>query len=505
MLAVLAALVALPTGSATGREPGGQRAMPRAERIAYPSAPRAGYRARHVRQLLNNCAFASAQMLVDKWTTGRRSAPQQLLRRATGIPSADGGPTLGQLRRAVAKVSGIDMRWSPSGGDPMTWPELLARLENGGGALVNVWPEKLPRHYRRWLPNLVAGHSVYVERYEHRKGRLWLMDPLGRGGGFQGEWIDADVLFRAMWHSGKLVWAAATPPPPEPRPPSLSDFKLGVPDVPAVVFSQEPISVAIPFAPHRSDASLPSVRLAGTWEEIAQPEPTPGPAEESGTADAFEPGVGSQREVVPSRTASLGELVELPSPLQSQPPDDDVAPVPFQSLSQPVTVAGRALVAALVAPDQPGDYVLRLELRNGEGEPAGGQAPSLEPVAIRVRGPLAGRIRLQGEPPVEAHRGTVVVLSVKTANLGSAAWGEEAEPVALAAAFGDEAGVTLPLDLASGAKGVLALRVWVGADAGMRTLRITLVDGAGMPLPESEQVDVVLDVLPEGPRAAELH
>jgi hypothetical protein len=486
----MAASMGLPTDSVLAREPAPSAAS-RQAKAAYPKAPRAGYSPRHVRQLMSNCAFASAEMLIDKWTEGRRPAPQQLLRRATGIPTEDGGPTLSELRRAVARVSGIDMRWSPNGGDPLTWQELLLRLEDGGGALVNVWPAKLPAHYRRWIPSLTTGHSVYVERYDHARQRIWLMDPLGRGTGFRGEWIDADVLYRAMWHSGRYVWAAATPAPLEPRTPALSDFQLQAPEIPPAAYSDDSISISISYRPLRLGATLPQLHVAAEWEPMAveAPEPEPeavDPAGQLGEGDhvalstVLEPGLPDGLEVA---AVSVDEDVEA-------------SPAPG---SVPVTVSPKVLQANVPTPSRPGEYLLRLAL------PGAANAPTFAPVAVRIRGPLAGRM-VGGEGPATVVReGDLLTLEVKVRNLGSSDWGPDGESVALTAAFdGDPFGFEQPLEVAAGDVVVVPLALRVQTHPGIRPLRLALVDGRGRPIPESDALEVIVEVAAADTRLAGL-
>ncbi|HVM31157.1 MAG TPA: hypothetical protein VM305_10375 [Candidatus Limnocylindrales bacterium] len=505
LLAVVVTCLAVPASPAAARESRSDGAATRSGKLAYPDPPRPGYSPRHVRQLLNNCAFASAQMLVDKWTHGRKAAPQHLLRRATGIPSEDGGPTLAELRRAVARVSGVELRWSPNGGDPLTWPALLTRLENGGGALVNLWPEKLPRHYVRWIPALTAGHSVYIERYQHAKNRIWLMDPLGRGSGFGGEWIDADALHRAIWKAGDLVWAAATPPLP-PRTPAISDFELGAPDAPDSAFAGDAIEVAIAYAPRRWDAKMPTLRVAATWQLVA--------VEPSGEAPATAATSGRDDPAgeIHLESAALGPLVDALRPVNAliAPRAETASSVDadasltgigrFEVLSEPLGAARGELRFALRSPEEPGDYLLTLELRDGTGEALPGEVPTFQPSQVRLRGPLAGRVRTVDEVPASIPQGERLSLDVKVRNLGSAAWGEAAERVVLVVGFdGAAREVHLPLALAAGQAVVVPVSLAVDVLPGQATLQLALRDGKGAPLPEAEPIEWVLEITPAEP------
>jgi hypothetical protein len=53
-------------------------------------------------------------------------------------------------------------------------------------------------------------HAVYVERFDRRHGRVWLMDPLARGA-WKGEWISIWALRKFAWSSGGALYVAVTP------------------------------------------------------------------------------------------------------------------------------------------------------------------------------------------------------------------------------------------------------------------------------------------------------
>lgn len=162
--------------------------------LRYPEAPLEAYRPRFVRQTGKNCAFASAAMLLDKWTRGALRPSQARLRAASRVPDTE-GVNFAALSRAVARVTDVDLRYSPNGGDPLTWPALLSRLARGGGAVVGGAYSRLPRHYQRWGREFASrgasasGHAVYVERYEPTRagGRVWMMDPLAKSARYSGE------------------------------------------------------------------------------------------------------------------------------------------------------------------------------------------------------------------------------------------------------------------------------------------------------------------------------
>ena len=161
-----------------------------------------------------DCLWASGAMLLDKWTNGRDTISRQALRRLSG--DSHGGSTLADLRTAYAKL-GIDLAYSPDGGARITWPTLLSRLEHGAGAVLLGDDSKLPRWYGRWDPPFWQAtgegdnHAVYIERYDRKRGRVWLMDPLGRGD-WAGEWISVGALKRYAWRTRAGVLSVAVTP-----------------------------------------------------------------------------------------------------------------------------------------------------------------------------------------------------------------------------------------------------------------------------------------------------
>jgi hypothetical protein len=160
-----------------------------------------------------DCLWASGAMLLDKWTNGDRAVTHQRLRQLSGDTS--GGSGLADLADAYAHL-GIDLTYSPDGGDRITWSSLLRKLANGAGAILLGDDSKLPRWYGRWDYKFWKGkarttnHAVYIERYDQKHGRVWLMDPLAPAG-WGGEWISVWSLQRYAWTQGGLLFAAVTP------------------------------------------------------------------------------------------------------------------------------------------------------------------------------------------------------------------------------------------------------------------------------------------------------
>lgn len=182
-----------------------------------PPSPLPGYRPTFVTETdtrpWKDCLWASGAMLLDKWTNGDVKVTRQALRAASG--DFAGGSQFRDLTRAFAKY-GFDLKWSPDGGVRLTWGQLMAKLERGAGAVVLGDDHKLPAWFGRWdygfwkKKGKKDNHAVYIERYDRKHDRVWLMDPLGRGD-WQGEWISAWAIRRFTWSRAGAVFAAVTP------------------------------------------------------------------------------------------------------------------------------------------------------------------------------------------------------------------------------------------------------------------------------------------------------
>lgn len=101
-----------------------------------PPRPLPGYQPAFVTERQSgtweDCTWATASMLLDKWTNVATRVDREKLRRLSG--DLEGGSGLAHVGRAFAKL-GIELTWSPLGGDAVTWRELLDRLRHGGGAI----------------------------------------------------------------------------------------------------------------------------------------------------------------------------------------------------------------------------------------------------------------------------------------------------------------------------------------------------------------------------------
>ena len=183
-----------------------------------PPQPLPGYRPTFVTERepgpWEDCVWAAASMLLDKWTNGRTIVDRERLRALSG--DLDGGSSLLHVRRAFAKL-GITLNASPIGGDSVTWNELLDRLGQGGGAILLGDYGRLPRKYGRWDPSLwtnegvLDDHALYLDGYDRQRGVVLVMDPLAPPG-WEGEWIPVKALKRFAWQGrGGALWAAMTP------------------------------------------------------------------------------------------------------------------------------------------------------------------------------------------------------------------------------------------------------------------------------------------------------
>lgn len=115
-----------------------------------PPRPLPGYRPAFVTETdehpWTDCLWASAAMLLDKWTNGDVTRTHQQLRALSR--DRKGGSTFKDLAVAFDKLG----FHTPSnlGGSRLTWHELLKRLRQGAGAVVLGDYSHLPRWYGRW-------------------------------------------------------------------------------------------------------------------------------------------------------------------------------------------------------------------------------------------------------------------------------------------------------------------------------------------------------------------
>ncbi|HUG48898.1 MAG TPA: hypothetical protein VMP67_10865 [Candidatus Limnocylindria bacterium] len=458
--------------------------------LRYPPAPAGSHRPRFVAQTGKNCAFASAAMLLDKWTDGRLRPNQLRLRLASRVPSSQ-GVSFAELSRAVGRVTGVGLRYSPGGGDPLTWDALLARLARGGGAVVGGAYSRLPGHYTRWARDFAAegarasGHAVYVERYQPGRGggRVWMMDPLAKSPFYRGEWISARALRHFSWRNARgLVTAAATP-----EPPPLAGYDFGPAELSAWPVAGDRLEVRLPVEIQPGWTKPPPLSLAATWQLVeAEPDPEsflylqPLDAAPPAVPELLEPSAEDRapRPVSSSQATSRGgEQAEA----TAAPPAKQRAPAGPAELRY----ADGYLLGSLLAPAQAGRHVLTLELRRGNGKPldeAGG--PSLVPLEVQLYGPLAAQFSLL-PPADEPAQGSLSLIEVQVANRGSQDWLKENAATLVAGwetSIGTFTGGSARIELAAGAESVFSVSALVPSRVSEGSLRLELVAARGVPL-----------------------
>lgn len=491
--------------------------------LKYPDAALTSEPPRFVHQTWNNCAFASASMLIDKWTGGALRPSQDDMRAASGVPQTD-GVGFSQLSRAVAAVTKMDMRFSPRGGDALTWDELMSRLAKGAGAVIAGDYSDLPPRYQRWAPGFAAlgpklsGHAMYIEQYQPNRdgGRVWLMDPLGRGKKFAGEWIPAKDLRAFAWrYAGGFVAAAATP---EPQP--LSGYRIRDPQLANAdrLIAGKDISVRLPLRVREGWRTPKDLNLAAVWQPILLDPANEMPAELSDTG-ALDPGLidpvvpsgaDTETDAVPvdwdedflaeqlvARQLALealenGEtstgMIDEVEPEEAEPETDAEAPAdePTEVLS-PLTVHGRWLQGEVRAPSASGLYRLSFELRDADGAAYDEDiAPKFQSVDVRLLGELAGTF---GDLTVdeEIRLGSVETVTLDVANIGTADWTDDNE-VRLVATWETDAGPiqagSALVDLNATENAAVSLDVLVPSQTSTGTLVLELISVYGLPFTE---------------------
>jgi hypothetical protein len=215
-----------------------------------------------------DCLWASASMLVEKWTAGRITVSKDRLRAMSGDTKK--GSNFEDLAPVLRKL-GLSGKWSPEGGDYVTWGGLRDRIRKGGGAILLGDYHELPRWYGRWAPNFWKkkgkkdNHAIYLDRYDGRTDQYWVMDPLAPAG-WKGEWIPARYLRAFAWGTGGGgLWAMVTPT--AKRAP-FSGVKLGAPEA-SVRDGRLKIEWDVRKAPKRW--KLPRVKVLTRVERVKNP------------------------------------------------------------------------------------------------------------------------------------------------------------------------------------------------------------------------------------------
>ena len=355
-------------------------AFPAAAPVAAlePPRPLPGYKPEFVTQTdqrpFIDCLWSSGAMLLDKWTNGEVRVTHQRLRAASGDRS--GGSQFRDMRVAFRKL-GFGFKYSPDGGDAMTWSQLLTRLGKGAGAIVLGDDHDLPRWFGRWdyafwkKKGKKDNHAVYVERYDRKRGRVWLMDPLARGP-WQGEWISVWALQRFAWTQGGAVFAATTP-----------------------------TAKAAPFSKVKASARPKLVR-SGDAVEAAWSLKAPKKWRFPG-AD-----VTAKFRAADDPVAAAATSAEVPV-------RNDQAAAPRRAT---VVVRGKTMRLTAPLPTKPGAYELHLGVRDRR---FGSAFVTAGDVAVFVPGARRATLRLNlRERTIPA--GTPVSVSVNAANTGTETW-----------------------------------------------------------------------------------
>ena len=217
-----------------------------------------------------DCLWASASMLVEKWTAGRITMSKDRLRRLSGDTKK--GSNFNDLAPVLRRL-GLKPRWSPEGGEFVTWNEMRARIRAGGGAVLLGDYHDLPSYYGRWAPRFWKkkgkkdNHAIYLDRYDGRTDQFWVMDPLAPTG-WKGEWIPARYLRSFAWQTGGGgLWVMLTPT--AKRAP-FSGVKLAAPEA-SVRDGQLLIDWKVRKAPKRW--KLPRVKVKTRVELLKNPAP----------------------------------------------------------------------------------------------------------------------------------------------------------------------------------------------------------------------------------------
>ena len=353
-------------------------ALPGTSLALDPPRPLPGYHPTFVTEReagpWEDCAWAAAAMLLDKWTNGVAAVGRERLRALS--KDKTGGSSFYDIQRSFAGL-GLQLRWSPSGGDRITWPRLLDRLNRGSGAILLGDYGKLPRRYGRWDPTFwrrtgpLDDHALYLDAYDRKTRRILVMDPLAPAG-WRGEWIPVSALKKFAWHAGTALWAATTP------------TALGAPFV--------GVELGPPAA--NGDAAAFHVR----WPVEAAPK------------GWIVPGT--------SAAASVQAIVE-PDPLAT-----DVAAFPADPAVPRVAVArtsgdADAVSAALPLPTAPGIYRVTVALAETR---FGRELTTAGPFNLYVPGPRAWSFAVPDEQEIEP--GGMARVSFVVANIGTESWAE---------------------------------------------------------------------------------
>ena len=251
------------------------RPAPRGRARAPAPAARLSARVRHRdgHPALIDCLWASASMMLDKWTNGDVRVTHGELRRLSGDR---GGSSLEDLQVVFRKLG---LPTSPST-QRAQHAHLGRRCWAGCGTAPGRWCwgyGDLPRWHGRWdyafwkKKGKKDNHAVYVERYDRKHGRVWLMDPLAHGA-WRGEWISIWALRHFAWSSGGRVAAVVTP---TAKAAPFANVSVAAPEMRPVGGGRHG-----PLAAARTEAAGPipgrtSTPASAAWTHPSRPRPRP--------------------------------------------------------------------------------------------------------------------------------------------------------------------------------------------------------------------------------------
>jgi hypothetical protein len=344
-----------------------------------------------------DCIWSSAAMLLDKWTAGRIERSHQDLRRLSRDRRE--GSNLADVQAAFTKL-GQTLTYSPDGGEIITWKKLLKRLQAGGGAILLGDYSKLPKHYGRWDPSFwgktddLDNHALYLDRYDKRHDRIWVMDPLAPAG-WRGEWVPRKALVAYGWRTAfGALYAAMTPA-------AAADPFKGV-ELGDASATAAPGTLALAWPIERTPKSwrLPAISVESTVAKL-----------ESGLGAA-----DAQILLIPP--ASDASVATDKGPAASDPP-------PASPLEQDGHVT-----AAVALPIEPGAYSVSVALRDPR---FGDEVAIAGPYTVYVPGDRRATWELDATART-ALVGSEIELAGTITNSGAGSWAEPAHAGSIPAA-----------------------------------------------------------------------
>jgi hypothetical protein len=489
-----------------------------------PPQPLPGYRPAFVTERepgpWEDCVWAAASMLLDKWTNGRTVVDREHLRALSG--DLDGGSTLVHVQRAFAKL-GIDMTASPIAGDAITWNELLDRLAQGGGAILLGDYGKLPRKYGRWDPSfwenegVLDDHALYVDAYDRQRGAILVMDPLAPPG-WGGEWMPLRALKQFAWRGrGGTLWTAMTP---VARAAPFEGVAFGGPAIAAATISFS-VSWPIALAPESWTATGTSVSAQFTPAQRVNRAQVVVTAPPSNAMAASSAASVEQATPLEGRASLAPAAPGAPAVVPAAPADPAAPAAPAAPATPASAVVDAALIATIPFP-APGVYDVSVTVTENR---FGLDVATAGPFTLYVPGPRAATYVVPAGGTAEP--GASVEISVLVRNSGVESWRDPSlDPLRLlemppprntrlvgtwildGPARGDEGGLAMPpstielgpLPLEPGVFQTVEATLRVPAEPGSWHLVLDVVDDAigSLAAAGSVPAEIAFDVLDAG-------